>query len=113
MHLLRLFLVYIHLIGFALLLGGGVMRYLAGRIQISSTMLWGSVIQIVSGLALAALVRGENDEPTAKLATKLIIAVLIFIMAFVPRHRERVNRGHFLAIIGLTLADAAVAVFWY
>ncbi|HEX6498317.1 MAG TPA: hypothetical protein VF054_04710 [Micromonosporaceae bacterium] len=115
MHLLRLFLVYIHLIGFALLLGGGVMQYLNGRIRISSAMLWGSVIQILSGLALAAPLRGggANEPPTAKLIVKLVVAVLIFVMVFVPRHRDRVNRGHFLAIIGMTLANAAVAVFWY
>jgi hypothetical protein len=30
----------------------------------------------------------------------------------VPRHRAQVARGHFLAIIGLTLLNAGVAVFW-
>jgi hypothetical protein len=38
--------------------------------------------------------------------------VLILIMVFVPRKRTQVAKGHFLAILGLTLLNAAVAVFW-
>jgi hypothetical protein len=37
---------------------------------------------------------------------------MIFVMAFFSRKREQVNRGHFLALVGLTLVNAAVAVFW-
>jgi len=33
-------------------------------------------------------------------------------MTFFSRKREDVNRGHFLALVGLTLVNAAVAVFW-
>jgi hypothetical protein len=111
---LRLILRYAHLIGFALLLGGAVMQYLSGRTRINPAMLWGSIIQVVTGLALSAPLRGGgDDEPSpVKLAVKLLIAVLIFIMVFVPRKRDEVNRGHFLAIVGMTLLNAAVAVFW-
>jgi hypothetical protein len=111
---LRLILRYAHLIGFALLLGGAVVQYLSGKIRINPAMLWGSIIQVVTGLALAAPLRGGGDaEPSpVKLAVKGLIAVLIFIMVFVPRKRAEVNRGHFLAIVGMTLLNAAVATFW-
>ena len=114
MEALRLFLRYAHLIGFALLLGGAVVQYLAGRFRINPAMLWGSVIQLLTGLALAAPLRGGGDaEPEPiKLGVKLLIAILIFIMVFVPRKRDAVDRGHFIGIIVLTLANAAVAVFW-
>jgi hypothetical protein len=111
---LRLALRYVHLIGFAVLLGGAVTQYLSGRVRINSAMLWGSAIQVLSGLALAAPLRGGGDkEPEPiKLIVKGVVALLIFVMVFVPRKREVVNRGHFLAIVGLTLANAAVATFW-
>src|SRR5215213_6282591 len=78
---LRLILRYAHLIGFALLLGGAVMQYLSGKLRINPAMLWGSIIQVLTGIALSAPLRGGgDDEPSpVKLAVKLVIAILIFI----------------------------------
>lgn len=110
---LRLILRYAHLIGFALLLGGAVAQYLTARLRINQAMLWGAAIQVLTGLALSAPLRDEGEEPSpAKLAVKLVLAVMIFVMVFFSRKREVVNKGHFLAIVGLTLVNAAVAAFW-
>lgn len=114
MEALRLILLFVHLIGFALLLGGAITQFLSGKFRINPAVLWGSIIQLVSGIALSAPLRGGDDaEPSpVKLGVKLLLAVLIFIMVFLPRKRESVNKGHFIGIIALTLANAAVAVFW-
>lgn len=111
---LRLILRYAHLIGFALLLGGAVAQYLTARLRINQAMLWGAGVQVLTGLALAAPLRGGgDDEPEpAKLAVKAVLAVMIFVMVFFSRRRDAVNRGHFLAIVGLTMLNAAVATFW-
>ncbi|MFB9235080.1 hypothetical protein ACFFWC_05950 [Plantactinospora siamensis] len=112
MEALRLILLYLHLIGFALLLGGGIAQYVTGRLRINPAMLWGAGIQVVTGLALSAPLRDGHEPAPAKLITKALIGVAIFVMVFFSRKRDSVNRGHFLAIIGLTLVNAAVAVFW-
>jgi hypothetical protein len=111
---LRLVLLYAHLIGFALLLGGAVTQYLSGRLRINPAMLWGATIQVVTGLGLAAPLRGggDNEPAPAKLAVKAGIGLMIFAMVFFSRKRAEVNRGHFLATVGLVLVNAAVAVFW-
>ncbi|HTJ34239.1 hypothetical protein [Dactylosporangium darangshiense] len=111
---LRLTLLFLHLIGFAMLLGGSIAQYLTGKLRINQAMLWGAIVQVVTGLGLAAPLRGggEHEPPTAKLAVKLVIGLMIFAMAFFSRKRDEVNRGHFLALVGLTIANAAVAVFW-
>ncbi|MDG4791879.1 hypothetical protein O7626_39385 [Micromonospora sp. WMMD1102] len=109
---LRLILLYAHLIGFALLLGGAAAQYATGRIRINPLMLWGAVIQVLTGIGLSAPLRDGDEPAPAKLATKLVIGLMIFVMVFFSRKRAEVNRGHFLAIIGLTLVNAAVAVFW-
>lgn len=115
MEILRQVLLYLHLIGFAGLLGGAAVQYFSGHIRINRVMLWSSLAQIVTGLGLAAPLRGGGDaEPApAKLAVKLAIALVIGVMVFFSRNREVVNRGHFLGIIALTLANAAVSVFWH
>lgn len=112
MEALRLVLRYIHLIGFALLLGGAIVQYVSGRLRINPAMLWGSVIMLLTGIGLSAPLRDGDEPAPAKLVTKLVLALLIFVMVFFSRKRESVNRGHFLAIVGLTLLNAAVAVFW-
>ena len=61
MEALRLVLLYVHLIGFALLLGGAVAQYLTGTIRMNTAMLWGAVIQLVTGLGLAAPLRGGGE----------------------------------------------------
>ncbi len=109
---LRLILLYVHLIGFALLLGGALTQYLSGNIRINAAMLWGSVIGLLTGIGLSAPLRDGDEPAPAKLVTKLVLALLIFVMVFFSRKRDVVNRGHFLAIVGLTLVNAAVAVFW-
>jgi hypothetical protein len=109
---LRLILVYLHLIGFALLLGGAVAQYVTGRLRINTAMLWGATVQVLTGLALSAPLRDGHEPSVAKLVVKLVIGLDIFAMVFFTRKRETVHRGHFLAIVGLTLVNAAVAVFW-
>src|SRR6185369_12209963 len=100
---IRLILLYVHLVGFALLLGGAIAQYVTGRLRINAAMLWGAIIQVVTGIGLAAPLRGGGDkEPDPiKLGVKLIIALMILAMVWFSRKRESVNRGHFLAIIGL------------
>ncbi|GAA2058591.1 hypothetical protein GCM10009779_56280 [Polymorphospora rubra] len=109
---LRLVLVYVHLIGFALLLGGAAVQYLSGKIRINKAMLWGAAIQVLTGIGLSAPLRDGAEPAPAKLVIKLVLGLMIFAMVFFARKRETVNKGHFLAIIGLTLVNAAVAVFW-
>jgi hypothetical protein len=112
MDALRLILLYAHLVGFALLLGGAVAQYLSGKIRINQAMLWGAGAQVVTGVALSAPLGRDYELNPAKLGVKLIVALMIFVMVFFSRKREVVSSGHFLAIVGLTLANAAVAVFW-
>ena len=112
MEALRLILLYAHLVGFAVLLGGAVVQYVAKPIRINAPMVWGAAAQLVTGIALAAPLRDGNEPDPAKLGVKLVVAVLIFTMVFFSRRRAAVSSGHFLAIIGLTLVNAAVAVFW-
>lgn len=117
MEALRLVLRYAHLIGFALLLGGAIAQFVSAKLRINAAMLWGSIIQLVTGIALAAPLRGggDNEPDPIKLGVKLLIAVMILVMVFIPwrKKREDVNRGHFIGIIALTLVNAAVATFWH
>ena len=114
MEAVHLILRYAHLVGFAVLLGASVAQYLSGALRINTAMLAGAATQVITGVLLAAPIRDDDDpEPDpVKLGVKLVIAVSIFIMVYLPRRKSAVNRGHFLAIVGMTLLNAAIATFW-
>jgi hypothetical protein len=112
MDTLRLILLYTHLVGFAVLLGAAVAQYIAKPVRINAPMIWAAGAQLVTGIALSAPFPRDYDLNPAKLVVKLVLAAAIFVMVFFSRKRDVVSSGHFLAIIGLTLVNAAVAVFW-
>ncbi|GAA4906658.1 hypothetical protein LX16_3325 [Stackebrandtia albiflava] len=116
MELIHLILRYLHLIGFGLLIGGWLTAYLSRRLKVNPAMLWGAVVQVVTGILLSApLDRAEDAMPDGmKLGVKALLAILIFVMVWVPhwKKRESSSKGHFLAIGGLILVTAGVGVFW-
>jgi hypothetical protein len=113
---LRLALRYLHLIGFAVLLGGWLMQYLAGRMNVSIPMRIGLGTLLGSGLLLAIPFPSGVDLDYVKLGVKLAIAFGVGALFGIERTRDRagrtVGRGLFAAIGGLALVNAAVAVFW-
>jgi hypothetical protein len=110
METLRLILRYAHLIAFAALLGGALVQYVLGTLRINRVMLGGAIGMLVTGVLLAAPLGRELDY--TKITVKAVIAVLIFIMVFVVRKKDSIKAGHFHAIVGMTLLNAAIAVFW-
>jgi hypothetical protein len=112
MEILRLILRYAHLIGFAMLLGGAIVQYVSGTLRINSTMFYGAITMLVTGVLLAAPFHREPPLDYVKIAVKGVIAVLIFAAVVVVRKKETIGKGHFLGIVGMTLLNAAIAVFW-
>ena len=112
LEIVRLSLRYLHIVGVALLLGGFAVQAFARQYRINSAMLYGSIAQIVTGVALAAPLGRDEQPDTAKIAIKLILALLIAAMVIVVRDKPTVAKGHFLAIGGTTLVTIGVAVFW-
>jgi hypothetical protein len=112
LEIVRLVLRYTHIVGMALLLGGFAVQALAKQYRINSAMLYGSIAQIVTGFVLAAPLPRDHQPDPAKLAVKMILAVVIAAMVIVVRQKESVAKGHFFAIGGVTLLTVAVATFW-
>ena len=116
MEFLRLLLRYLHLVGFALLVGAWLAQYLAGTLRVNVLMRTGLGTMIGTGLLLAIPFPHGVDLDYPKLGVKLAIALGIGALIGVAITRERaaktVNRPLFLSIGGLALINAAIAVFW-
>jgi hypothetical protein len=106
-------LLYIHLLGFASLFGGAAVQLRDDVKVVNSAMLYGAVIQVLSGLLLVGVIEGQDDPlDQTKVAVKFAIALVIAVLCWVNRRKSAVPSGLFNGIILLTLVNVGVAVFW-
>lgn len=112
MDILHKVLIITHFIGLAAILGPWLAQLTAQAKRVTMTMVWGARAQVVTGLALAALVSmGDGDVNHMKLGIKLILALAIAGVAEVGKKKESNNTFWLLAGL-LTLANVIVAVVW-
>lgn len=116
MHLVYQLLTLVHLVGFAILLGGCVVQLRSFEPEVNVPMLVGAWTQVASGLVLVGLLELSSDpaHPVnhAKLGVKLAIALVILLLVAKNRKFQSIPRGLWTLITGLTLVDAGVAVLW-
>lgn len=112
MEFVRLSLLYVHLLGMALLVGGIATQIFARQLRVNTAMIVGVITQLITGFLLAAPLGRDEQPSAAKLGVKMLLAVLIAIMVVVPRNREKLAPGHFYATAGMAAVTVGVAVFW-
>jgi len=116
MEFLRLLLRYLHLVGFALLVGAWLVQYISGTLRVNVVMRTGLGTMIGTGLLLSIPFPRGVDLDYVKLGVKLAIALGIGALLGIAITRERaakpVSRPLFLSTGGIALVNAAVAVFW-
>ncbi len=105
----------VHLVGFALLLGGWASQAVTRRFRLTTLFRTGLGIMIASGLLLAIPLPTGIHLDYVKLAVKLIIAFGIGAMFGVVSAREKAGKEGgiaFWAIGALALINAGIAVLW-
>lgn len=113
MDVVRDVLVFIHLIGFALLFGGAAVQLRDEVEVVNSAMLHGALIQVISGLLLVGVIEGQDDPlDHTKVAVKFAVALVIAVLCWINRRKASIPTGLFTGIVLLTLANVGVAVFW-
>jgi hypothetical protein len=113
MEFLRPTLLFVHFLGLAALLGGCFVQARAQERRITPVILYGALVELVSGPLLIA-VDGALDvsvnEPKA--GVKLLVLLVITVLVFVFRKRLPVPPSVFFTLLGLCLLNVGVAVFW-
>lgn len=95
------------------LFGGALVQIRDQVLVVNSAMLNGIYTQVVTGLLLVGVLEGQGEPVNhAKIGVKLAVALVIALLCWTNRGRERVPRGVFSAILLLTVSDVAIAVFW-
>jgi hypothetical protein len=107
-------LVVLHLIGWAIVLGGTLVNLRTPKI--ATGVLHGILTALVTGIALAGIASAglAGHEPnTTKIAIKLVVAVVVTVLVVLGvRKPSRVTTGYLGAIAGLTALNVAIAVLW-
>lgn len=108
-------LLVLHLLGWAVVLGGVVTHLRTPRI--APGVLHGILTALVAGIVMVGLGSSgvvEGREPDdVKIGVKLVVALAATALVVVGTNRpERVTRGLLGAIAGLTVANVAIAVLW-
>jgi hypothetical protein len=113
MDLARDILVFLHLIGMAAVFGGLFVQLRADPRVVNSAMVHGILTQLVTGLLLVGLLEADDaDVDHAKVGVKLVVALAIAVLVFVHRRRGALSAGIFFTLLGLTVLNVGVAVFW-
>ena len=116
MHLVYELLVVLHLLGWAIVLGGTLVSLRQPRI--APGVLHGMLTALVTGIVLAGLASAggwtDHEPPEAKLGVKLVIALVATVLVVRGvRKPAVVTAGYLGAIAGLVVVNVGLAVLWH
>ncbi|GAA3899050.1 hypothetical protein GCM10022244_06560 [Streptomyces gulbargensis] len=108
--------VALHIIGIASLLGGFLTQMKAmgaGTARFTPAMLHGALTMLITGIALVGLNQADGQTVNnVKIGVKLAVLVVILALVYVKRDEERVDKGLFGAVGGLTMVNIFIATLW-
>jgi len=104
----------LHFVGLGMIVGGALHQTKEKAKNVTRVMLDGAYFQVLTGLILVGLVYANDENPdTWWIATKFMIALAVVIIGFVNRKKKSNNLPAWGAMLGLTLANITIAVFWH
>ena len=113
MDILRHVLLFIHVLGFAALLGGLLVQVREPEKKANSLMRDGSGTAFVAGLALVGVLEaGDADVNHAKIGAKLVLALVILVLVMANLRKPRISNGLYWTIFVLTLVTIGTVIFW-
>ena len=114
MEFVRHLLVFLHLLGMAMLIGTFMMQLKAGKeAPVNKGWLHGAGLQLVTGLALMLLAPLTNaDYNHMKLGIKLLVLVVIGVLAVLYVTKDKAPKWFGSTAGGLVVLNVGLAVFW-
>lgn len=113
MDTLRLILLFVHILGFAALIGGLLAQAKEPVKRVNSAMRDGAGTAFVAGLALVGVLEADDgDVNHAKVGVKVVIGLVILVLVMANLRKERIPQGLWLGLLALSVLNVAIAVFW-
>ena len=114
MEFVRPLLLFLHLLGMAVLLGSFlVQRRVAPQGPLSVGWLHGGLLQLLSGIGLVGVNEMlDNDPDRVKYTVKLLVLLVILGAILAYRRRDTLPPWVSPALAALVILNTAIAVFW-
>jgi hypothetical protein len=113
METLRLVLLFLHVLGFAALLGGLLVQVREPTKQVNAAMRDGAGTAFLMGLLLVGVLEaGDGAVDHVKVGVKFAIGLVILVLVMANMRKPRIPTGLYLGLLVLTVANIAVAIFW-
>ncbi|CAH0239466.1 hypothetical protein SRABI76_02963 [Microbacterium oxydans] len=116
METLRHIVLFVHLIGFAVLFGAWAVQAFGGKREFTRLMSVGMTIAAIAGLALAAPWGISYELNYVKIGVKLVLLLIIGALLGIGTARQKrgasVPPVMFWLVGILTAANAAIAAIW-
>ncbi len=118
MEFLRHLLLVLHLLGMAALFGGLFIQMRSPEKKINSAIRDGAGTAFLAGLLLVGVIESQAADGAdlgefhAKIAVKLVVALIILVLAMANLKKPRIPEGLYWGLMGLTVANVCIAVFW-
>jgi hypothetical protein len=113
MEILRLVLLFLHVLGFAALIGGLLVQAREPEKRVNSAMRDGIGTAFLTGLALVGVLEAGDDPVNhAKVGVKLVVGLVVLVLVMANMRKPRIPDGLWLGLVALSVINVAVAVFW-
>ena len=113
MEILRLVLLFLHVLGFAALFGGLLAQARNPEKSVNAAMRDGVGTAFLAGLLLVGVLEA-GDEPVnhAKIAVKFAIGLVLLVLVMANVRKPSIPQGLWAGLLLLSVVNVAVAIFW-
>ncbi len=113
METLRLVLLFLHILGFAALIGGLLAQAGSPEKKVNGAMRDGAGTAFLAGLLLVGVLEADDVSVNhTKIAVKFGVGLVILILVMANTRKPSIPNGLYFGLIALSVANVAVAVFW-
>lgn len=113
MEILRLALLFLHIIGFAALIGGLLVQAREPAKSVNAAMRDGAGTAFLAGLLLVGVLEaGDGDVNHVKIGVKFAVGLVILVLVMANARKPNIPQGLYVGLLVLGLLNVALAVFW-
>lgn len=113
MEILRLVLLFLHILGFAALIGGLLVQAREPQKSVNAAMRDGAGTAFLTGLLLVGVLEaGDGDVNHAKIGVKFAVGLVILVLVMANARKPSIPQGLYVGLLALSVLNVALAVFW-